>query len=211
MAREKKRAYHHGDLARALTEAATTLVEERGPDGLTLREVAAAVGVTHTAAYRHFEDKTALLASIADAGFRELAARLDAAVAIAAGDAIERLRAFGEAYVAFAMDHPAQYGVMFGPRLNESGRFPALEESIGAVVMALVREIDAGQKAGVVRAGRKRDVGMSIWVFSHGYCELVHRRRVKVKNRAVAIEYFHTLYAPLLAGLRPAPSPREAR
>lgn len=197
----KRGSYHHGDLARALEEAAITLLEERGPEGLTLREVAAAVGVTHAAAYRHFEDKTALLAAVAEQGFRALALALAAAVAREHGDAVARLRAFGEAYVAFALDHPAQYGVMFGPRLNESGRFPSLEDAIGEVVTIVARDIKDGQAAGRIRPGRKRDIGMSIWIFSHGYAELVHRRRVKVKNRAVALEYFQTLFAPVLRGL----------
>ena len=59
----KKRAYHHGDLARSLVAAAVTLIGEKGPDSLTLREVSAAVGVSHGAAYRHFADKQALARS----------------------------------------------------------------------------------------------------------------------------------------------------
>jgi AcrR family transcriptional regulator len=201
---EKKRAYHHGDLARALVAAAVALLDKHGPDALTLREVAASVGVTHAAAYRHFEDKNALLAAIAEEGFRDLAKTVEQAVTRApAADPLERMRAFADAYIGFAWDRRAQYGVMFGPRLNEDGRFPSLEEAIAAVVAIGAKEIHAGQERGVIRPGRTRDIGMSIWVFAHGYAELVHRRRVKVKNRAVALEYFQLLFDPVLRGLRP--------
>jgi len=197
----KKRAYHHGDLPRALAEAATRLLAERGPDKLSLREVAASVGVTHSAAYRHFEDKTALFAAIAEVGYLELAAALRTAIEGASADPLARLSAFGDAYVTFAIDHPARYSVMCGPRLNEHGRFPSLEEAISAVITIVTNEIRTGQEQGVLRPGRTRDIGISIWVFAHGYVELVHRRRVKVKNREVAVEYFRTLFAPTLRGL----------
>ena len=59
----KSRPYHHGDLRRALIDAAIALVEETGPDGFTLREVARRARVSHTAPYRHFRDKNDLLLS----------------------------------------------------------------------------------------------------------------------------------------------------
>jgi len=183
-----------------LSEAALELIEEKGVEGFTLREAAAAIGVTHAAAYRHFEDKTALLAAIAERGFRDLAASL--AAGITSNDSIGRVRDFACAYVAFALDRHAEYRVMFGPRLNETGRFPALEEAISQGITIVADEIKRGQIAGAIRAGRTRDIGLSIWVFSHGYVELVHHRRVKTKNRAIALEYFETLIDPLLQGLR---------
>lgn len=198
---QKKLSYHHGDLKRALLVAAVPLLEAKGAEGLTLREVAAAVGVTHAAAYRHFEDKTALLAEIAESGFRDLARRLSRSVARANSDAASKMRGFAEAYVAFAMARPAVYGVMFGPRLNESGRFPSLEEAITELVTILVAEIKRGQLEGAIRPGRKRDIGLSIWVFAHGYVELVQRRRIKVKNAVLAQTYFDTLFEPLVRGL----------
>ncbi|MFT4571001.1 MAG: AcrR family transcriptional regulator, partial [Candidatus Binatia bacterium] len=65
-------AYHHGDLRRALVEGALELLHERGPAGLTLRGAARKAGVSEAAPYRHFADKEALLASVAEEGFRAL-------------------------------------------------------------------------------------------------------------------------------------------
>jgi AcrR family transcriptional regulator len=64
MRRRPRKTYHHGNLPPALVEAAKALIIERGLDGFTLREVARRVGVTHVAAYRHYADRRALVASV---------------------------------------------------------------------------------------------------------------------------------------------------
>lgn len=196
----RKRAYHHGDLRRALVAAALSLLEKKGPEAFTLREAAAAVGVTHAAAYRHFEDKTALFAAVAEEGFRQLSQRL-ARVAREDGSPRERLHAIAVAYVTFAMDHPAHYRVMSGPRLNEDERFPSLEAAIAEALDVVVRIIVAGQAAGALRPLAPRDMAVTVWLFGHGYAELVHRRRIAVKSPRVAVAYFERLLEPLLDGL----------
>src|SRR6201993_5193038 len=77
----RRDSYHHGDLKRALTSAALSLVAEKGPKGFTLTEAARRAGVSAAAPYRHFADKAELLATVAEQGFRELHADLAAAAA----------------------------------------------------------------------------------------------------------------------------------
>src|SRR5688572_18844777 len=72
----KKRKYHHGDVPRALVASAVEIIERDGPDALTVREAVKAVGVTHGAAYRHFKDKTELLAAVAEQAYRDLRGKL---------------------------------------------------------------------------------------------------------------------------------------
>src|SRR5262245_40005842 len=72
----KKGRYHHGDLRRALLEAALELIRAEGQAVLTLREVARRAGVTHAAPYRHFKNKEALLAAVAEEGFRDMTQRM---------------------------------------------------------------------------------------------------------------------------------------
>jgi AcrR family transcriptional regulator len=201
----KKRAYHHGDLARALVTAAVEIIGRRGPDALTLREVTAAVGVTHGAAYRHFADKEALLAAVAEEGYRGLAQRLAAAVNTAPVYPPTRIRALAAAYVEFAMARPAHYRVMWGPRLNEDGRFPALEAAIGDAFALVIAEFERGQASSTFRDDPPRDLAIAFWVTAHGYVELVLRRRLKVKSEAVAVAYFEKLLVPFLDGLAPPP------
>jgi AcrR family transcriptional regulator len=205
----KKQAYHHGDLARALVAAAVELISKKGPEAFTLREVAAAVGVTHGAAYRHFADKTALLAAVSEDGYRALAARLtEAAAATSSADPIARLRLLASEYVAFAVERPAHIRVMHGPRLNEDGRFPSLEAAIASAFSVVYTEMKQGQEAGVFRESpRARDLALGVWVTTHGYVELVARRRLKVKSPRVAVEFFGTLFDVYLDGLRRSHSP----
>jgi AcrR family transcriptional regulator len=202
MRRPKKQSYHHGDLARALVGAALEQISARGPEAFTLREVAAAVGVTHGAAYRHFEDKTALLAAVAEEGYRALAVTLSEVVAQPERDPRKRILALAAAYVSFAVERPAHYRVMWGPRLNEDGRFPSLEAAISKVFDIVHVEMKRGQDEGIFRqtpAAGQLAIGM--WVTAHGYIELVARRRLKVKSPKVAVEYFGTLFEPFLDGL----------
>ncbi len=71
-ARKRADRYHHGDLRRALLQAAVRTIRSHGVDGLTLRGVGSTLGVSRTALYRHFTDKAALLAAVAAEGFRML-------------------------------------------------------------------------------------------------------------------------------------------
>lgn len=102
--------YHHGDLRTALVTAALTLLEAgEGPP--SLREVARAAGVSAMAPYRHFADRAALLAAVADEGFGALRTRLLAADDVP--DSRTALVAQGRAYVDFALAHPALFRLMF--------------------------------------------------------------------------------------------------
>jgi AcrR family transcriptional regulator len=205
----KKRGYHHGDLARALVTAAVDIIDKHGPEAFTLREAAAAIGVTHGAAYRHFEDKQALLAAVAEEGYRALVARLAKAPDTEV-DPRARLRSIAAAYVDFAMEKPAHYRVMWGPRLNEDGRFPLLEAAIADGFTLLVAEFERGQASGVFRRDPPRDMAIAFWVTAHGYVELVLRRRIKVKSTKIAVEYFERLLEPFLSGIaRPGRGGRD--
>ncbi|WP_313536091.1 TetR/AcrR family transcriptional regulator [Sphingomonas sp.] len=95
-----------------LIDAATTLLDEQGEAGVTLRALAKATGVSAMAPYRHFADKAALLGAVAEAGFAELAAKL--AEADGAEPAKAALVAQGRAYFRFAQAHPAMFRLMFG-------------------------------------------------------------------------------------------------
>ena len=94
------RPYHHGDLPRALLEAAVEAIEEVGPAALSLRDLARRTGVSHAAPAHHFGDKAGLLTAVAADGFRRLAATLGEAYR-ATGSFLE----VGVAYARFAVTH----------------------------------------------------------------------------------------------------------
>lgn len=143
----RRESYHHGDLKRALTSAALSLVAEKGPKGFTLTEAARRAGVSAAAPYRHFADKAELLASVAEQGFRELHAEL-AAAADRVSDPKERVTELGRAYVRWAIAHPDHYQVMFGASLKaEQGVAVAGEQAFGDLLDAITRCQEAGMVA----------------------------------------------------------------
>lgn len=192
--------YHHGDLARELIQASLAILSEVGVDGLSLREAARRVGVNHRAVYRHFEDKRALLAAIAEGGYRQLAADLQAAVEGSAAESGTRalLLAIAEAYLRFAQREPARFQVMFGPRLNEDERFPSLEAAIKDTVSVLAREL---KRAGPgTPSALRRDAGISLWSTMHGLTSLVLARRIRLRDSYVH-GYVIKVVAPVVDGL----------
>jgi AcrR family transcriptional regulator len=106
------RPYHHGDLPRALIDAAVQAIAEVGPAAVSMRDLARRAGVSHAAPAHHFGDKAGLLTAVAADGFRRLAATLRETHQ-ATGSFLE----VGVAYVRFAVTHRAHFEVMFRPEL----------------------------------------------------------------------------------------------
>jgi len=107
-----RKPYHHGSLHSALVEASVALAREGGPDRVILREAARAAGVSHSAAYRHFADREALLADVSAYARNELAAQMLRRVNSAKGPR-RRLRAVGTAYIDFALTEPGLFRTAF--------------------------------------------------------------------------------------------------
>ena len=118
--KEKKKAYHHGDLRRVLVEEAAKLASREGVESVSLRRVATAARVSPAAPYHHFKNKSDLLAAVADEGFRRLHGTM-ARTASGYGKGKEnvegRLQGLGLAYVRFAVRHPHFFRVMFRPEI----------------------------------------------------------------------------------------------
>ena len=104
--------YHHGDLPRALREAAAALITEQGAAGFSLREVARRAGVSHAAPAHHFGDARGLLTALAVEAFQRLQENMEAA-AEGIEDPGERLVRVGTAYVTTGRDYPAHCAVVF--------------------------------------------------------------------------------------------------
>src|SRR6202012_2571770 len=120
-----ERGYHHGNLKEALLQAALGRPAEKGPAGFTFAEAARSAGVSPAAPYRHFRDRDELLASIAQRGFEQFEARLNAAWDDGRPDTIPAFERLGKAYLAFAHDDPASYSAMFESGLPTNAH-PAL-------------------------------------------------------------------------------------
>jgi AcrR family transcriptional regulator len=170
-ARKRAGAYHHGDLRRALIEQALMTIDRHGVEALTLRDVGQALGVSRTALYRHFSGKQALVAAVACEGFRTLRLGLI--------DAWERggrgqtgFDAMGDAYVQFAVTHPAHYRVMFGRFVESSARDPELIHEAEAAFHVLVDALVEQQRDGLVRGDDPLLLARFVWSVTHGIAML---------------------------------------
>ena len=130
---ESSESYHHGDLRRALLEAAGAILQESGAPALSLRGIARRAGVSHMAPYHHFAGRGELVAALAADGFERLATAMRDAMESATGaDPVERLRACGVAYVVFAVRNPEMFQLMFGRELADSSAHPELRQAARA-------------------------------------------------------------------------------
>lgn len=156
------RAYHHGDLRRALLEAAVAAIDEAGPAALSLRDLARRAGVSHAAPTHHFGDKAGLLTALAVQGFDLLTEALRAA-----GD---DLLDMGTAYVDFAVRHRAHFEVMFRPDLyrTDDPEVRAARERSGAALRAGVSALPAER---ATPGEPRRDV-LAAWSIVHGFATL---------------------------------------
>lgn len=122
-----KRSYHHGDLRNALLEAALELIRERGARGFSVVEAARRAGVSSTAPYRHFADRDALLAAVAQQGFLRLTEELRS---FPPEQSLEdRASAVAVKYVRFAEMNPAYFEVMFAGGLEKTNHPELLQQA----------------------------------------------------------------------------------
>jgi AcrR family transcriptional regulator len=171
---QKKRGgrYHHGDLRRALIDQALATISKLGGEGLTLRGVGEALGVSRTALYRHFSDKQALVAAVAREGFRTLRLALVEAWE-RHGRGSEGFAAMADAYLQFAVAHPSHYRAMFGRFVESGARDPELVEEATAAFQCLVDAIVELRREGRAREDDPVMQARFVWSVTHGIAMLV--------------------------------------
>jgi AcrR family transcriptional regulator len=176
-----KRGYHHGALHSALIEASIALAREGGPDRVILREAARAAGVSHSAAYRHFADREALLAEVSRFARSELAAQMRRRVD-RTNDPRKRLRAVGTAYIDFAISEPGLFRTAFSshPATSPDAEHdrattgPDATHTPGAEPFEVLgRVLDEVQASGLLDAGRRPGAEVAAWSAVHGLAGLL--------------------------------------
>ncbi|TDD65629.1 TetR/AcrR family transcriptional regulator [Jiangella aurantiaca] len=164
--------YHHGDLRNALLDAGARLAERGGPDAVGVRAAAREVGVSPTAAYRHFENADDLLLGVKERAFQALTDAMRARLATVpdTGDAGEtatrRLEALGRAYVGIALAEPGLFRVAF----CEKGALP-FDDLPNALAM-VAQVMDDLVAAGRLPAERRPLAEIAAWAAVHGVARL---------------------------------------
>jgi AcrR family transcriptional regulator len=137
-----------------LCNVAEKLFAAHGPDGVTMREMADELGVSSMTPYRYFKDKDAILAAVRTRAFNQFAAAMESAPRNAKARP-------GNAYLDFALAHPAAYRLMFDVSQPTFADYPELVAAMGRARLTMgggLRELAA--------AGRfKGDVELAAYVF----------------------------------------------
>lgn len=167
-----KAGYHHGDLRRQLVAAARRLVDGEGADAFRLGDAAALAGVSAAAPYRHFRDRQALLAAVADDGFVRLSGRLDAAASEHERGSVKAIAAIGEAYIEFAASDSNVFRLMFSSCHDEPSTDPAVSDAGKAAYDVLVRHVAAHLDLSV-DAPPVLGTALSLWMYVHGFAALL--------------------------------------
>jgi AcrR family transcriptional regulator len=164
-----KKGYHHGALPSALVEASIALAREGGPDRVVLREAARLAGVSHSAAYRHFADREALLAEVSRYARAELADEMRRRVNRST-DPRKRLQAVGVAYIEFALHQPGLFRTAFTshPTVTDDRPDSADASDAAEPFEVLGQVLDEAQAAGLLSPQRRPGAEVAVWSAVHG-------------------------------------------
>lgn len=170
-----QKPYHHGDLRRALMIAALEQLQQGETTPLNFNLLAKAVGVSHSAVYRHFPEKQALIDALAQYGFEQLKARFTLVESQSHDSHSLHLRALGRAYVQFARDEPVLMRLMFSGISSERKQLPALKQAAGATLAPLRTLVQSAHAAGELLSDDQLSVALFYWSSLHGLAELLSR------------------------------------
>ncbi|WP_459548013.1 TetR/AcrR family transcriptional regulator [Nocardia sp. X0981] len=165
------RPYHHGNLRRAALDRAITAVRDRGASELSLRELAATIGVTHAALRRYFPHRQELLDALAVEGFARLDTRLRAAVG-ASPDYREQIRSVARAYIDFTISEANLVELMFAHKHGAGGR--AVGESAATAFAPMLEMFRRGRAEGMLANHDPERIGLIFLATLQGLAGLVN-------------------------------------
>lgn len=167
-----ERPYHHGQLRAALLEAAESRLREYGADGLSLRDLARQIGVSHAAPRRHFPDRQALLDALAEAGFDRLDSTLRAALVGTDRDFPSRVRATMTAYTRFSTENAVLLELMYTSKHQPGAtRIAKAAEAPFALLRDVIVE---GQTLGELQKGAPERFGIILFATMQGIVALIN-------------------------------------
>ena len=177
---QKRKTYHHGDLKPALIAAGLQRLEENGLENLSLRAIAARVGVSHTAPKNHFDGLRGLLTAIAAEGFRRHAAEMRRGVE-GEPPGKPRLKAACDGYLRFALTQPELFRLMFSKTLcnHDDPELMIASWSSYEVLRGIAHGLD-WDKADAPGAPWRTE--WMLWSMVHGYAMLLIEGQIPLEE-----------------------------
>lgn len=201
------KSYHHGDLRKTLIDAAVRHIDAHGTEGLSLRALAREADVSATAPYRHFENRTTLLAAVAAEGFAELEASMESDPERLLSEPLMVLHESGLGYIDYARRNSVKYHLMFGDAIGDFSLHEPLLEAARSCYLTFEAILVAGIRGGVLVDIDPRELGGTVWSVVHGLAGVV----MAAQRKAAASEpEFWRDIAPLEAQQRILAAPEKA-
>lgn len=188
---DTKAPYHKGNLREALVEAGISLIREGGPSALTIRGVAARVGVSHAAPKHHFSTLDALRTAVATEGHRRFTDAMEAAIAESDEGPRAALIAAGIGYMRFARSHPGLFQVMFSGQLDRDDPDLVKASTASYGVLARVCAPVAHGPAGA------EGTETLVWSLAHGFSALMLGGKPELQDPAHAETIFRQIFPEL--------------
>ena len=185
--RARKASYPPGMLRSSLVAEGRKMFEEMGPTELSMRKLAARLGVSEAAPSKHFSGKEELLAAIASDGFRELAAQREA-LSRKRLPPLEKARQMMLSYVRFACTHEGLFDLMIGPRVLPQFRSGELAETTEKSYAYFSNSIFA---LGVAHGWSKDSLeylAHAAWGMEHGIAALILARRIPREHSKLELQ-----------------------
>ena len=176
------------------------MIAEEGVENLTMRGLSQRIGVSRTAPYRHFPDKAALLAAVAEEGFKRLTHHLQEEKAERTEDVLLCFQNMCVAYIHFAVENPTHYQLMFGKRPFEWQNHPGLATEASAAFGEVLKIIREAQQEDKMKPGSPHDLAYVAWAMIHGWVSLLIDGLVR--DRGNMAELTHLTVQTLVEGMQ---------
>lgn len=151
-----------------LAAAEAMLIATNDESALSIRAIAAAVGVTPPSIYLHFADRSELIFAVCERHWLQLDRAMEDATAGVA-DPVERIRRRGEAYLRFGIEHPEQYRVLMMSRPGDTPARFTDERLAGMTGMGMVAgDLEEAIAAGLLPPQDVTQAAMILWIVAHG-------------------------------------------
>jgi AcrR family transcriptional regulator len=184
----KRQSYHHGDLRNALLQAALTMVEEIGLEQLSLRKVAASVGVSHAAPEHHFPSMRHLHNAMATWGFETFVSTIAGEMEQSPKEGAEILRAARRGYLAFAKVHPNVLRLMFSSGHLDWSAPELCEAADVAWKQLLDLSAPAANHLGLKTENERRRLAGLVWSQIHGEAHLTIDHKLPEESGAATLD-----------------------
>jgi AcrR family transcriptional regulator len=177
------------DFRAELCKVATERFARFGYEGVTMRQLAEALGCSPKTPYRYFKDKADILAAVRAQAFSRFADALEAA-AVKGQGALDRSRRVGEAYLNFAFEHPHDYRIMFEIDQPISEEYPALTQASKRARGFITQQAEEMVAEGLIDVDPHL-FGWSLWAATHGVVMLAQAGLLEHGPDYRAISSFH--------------------